>query len=1037
MKLSDTCTACRLSQRRRNIVWGDGPYPAPVMLVAEGPGKYEDIYGKPFYHHAKAGEELTHILNYMIHLPRENVYITNSVKCRPPNNNNPKSDDVNICTSLWLEEEIKKVQPQVIGTIGRISTRYFLGDVSMERVHGIPFQDPRGFVIVPIYHPASGLRSPKNMMRVHSDFRVLSDVLRHKREPQHLQDKYPCPNYEVLNNPRYIGLYLQDAKIVAIDTEWAEEKPWCMSLSVRPGEAIVIMANNVEGLNIISQRVKKSSVLCLIHNALYDLPVLSKMDIFPAKVADTMVMAYLLQTEPQGLKDLAFRHESMVMSDYRSMIQSATISKTLDYLTKVVNKFSGVKADPVLVWEKGIPRAKQPQPIAKKAETIIHDTFAKDADPRKRWFNIPAEERKAVEEKLGVVEEGFLSDIKKEDATYYAARDADATIRIYPRLWQQIQNAGLEDTFWRDMDALPMVVDMMQTGIQIDPDSFRNLSKYFKSKMEELQSYILALAGKDFDVGSPQQVGEVLFDDLKLKKIKGKSTDDKKVLSILADKHPIVPLIRDWRGYQKLKSTYSDPMPSRVGPDGRIHATFRITRTDTGRLCIDPRTLIEMPRDMEKYPDGVPLKQVKKGDWIYSFDYKRELCLKKVKWVGPTKISKTVKIKYNDRGSNKNFELILSPDHLVRLFNGLWKPAAFLKPGDRLLCMVNRHNHGQGYYSSRSEKRNHSLYSHSRDLYSHSRNGKNHVVLSVEKGPVLQLWDLEIEDTHCFIGNEVALHNSASKPNVMAQPVRSEEAIKIRKGFIAKPGCKLASGDYSQLEMRILAHMSQDPTLIRIFKNGEDVHAITASEMWGIPVEDLHPKKHRYPAKRINYLIAYGGGAYGLFNQFKQDGVTGYTLQSCQEMINRWYEIYGAVRDNYIKPTISFCRQHGYVKTMFGRIRYLPSIRSQNKWQRAEAERMAINTPIQGTASDIMKEAMRLLVPIYTELADYGYIKPLLQVHDDLIWEIEKDLVDLAIPMIQIVMEYAVQLLVPTPIDPKIGDRWGEMEDWIVPTFGR
>jgi hypothetical protein len=682
-------------------------------------------------------------------------------------------------------------------------------------------------------------------------------------------------------------------------------------------------------------------------------------------------------------------------------------------------------------------------------------------------------------------------------------------------------NSNLEDTFWRDMGALPMVVDMMKTGIQINPEAFRELSVYFQIKMEELQSYILCLAGKDFDLGSPQQVGRVLFDDLKLKKIKGYSTDDKKVLSILKDAHPIVPLIRDWRGYQKLKSTYSDPMPDRAKEDGRIHATFRITRTDTGRLCVDPDTLIEAPRDMNKYPDGIPLRNMKKGDWIYSFDYNRELCLKKIKWIGPTKTSKTVIITYvdNDRGTNKKFRLVLSPEHLVRMFRGEWKHAAYVKPGDRLLCMVSRHNHGQGYYSLYSHSRNRGwgrtgggkikehrfiwsqIYHnrirlcstaivHHKDgnpqnnhpdnleycadgikehLNKHKQSipyskeelekvlqtgigrtgtilkkewrrklqnrydklyGRNHVVVCVEEGPVMQLWDLEIEDTHCFIGNEVALHNSTSNPNVMAQPVRNEESIKIRRGFIAKSGCKLVSGDYSQLEMRILAHMSEDPTLIRIFRNGDDVHSITASEMWHIPLKDLHPKKHRYPAKRINYLIAYGGGAYGLFNQFKQDGVTGYSLQDCQNMINRWYKVYSEVKSNYIDSILQFCRKKGYVKTLFGRIRYLPAIRSPNKWMQAEAERMAINTPIQGTASDIMKEAMRLLVPVYKELQTWGYIEPLLQVHDDLIWEIEDNLIDVAIPMIRTVMEHAVQLIVPTPIDPKVGESWGDMKKW-------
>ncbi len=262
---------------------------------------------------------------------------------------------------------------------------------------------------------------------------------------------------------------------------------------------------------------------------------------------------------------------------------------------------------------------------------------------------------------------------------------------------------------------------------------------------------------------------------------------------------------------------------------------------------------------------------------------------------------------------------------------------------------------------------------------------------------------------------------SSSEPNLQNIPVRTAEGRKIRTAFIAAPGRKLISADYSQIELRVLAHVADIPQLKQAFAEGLDIHAMTASEMFGVPVEGM-PGEVRRRAKAINFGIIYGISAFGLANQLA------IPREEAGSYIKRYFERFPGIRD-YMERTKAFCRENGYVETVFGRRAHYPEIRSSNHSVRAFNERAAINAPIQGSAADIIRRAM---VRMDAMLADSGLgeVQMLLQVHDELIFEAPEDAVERAIPLIRTVMEGAAwparDLSVPLKVDARAADNWDE-----------
>ncbi|HAC14973.1 MAG TPA: DNA polymerase I, partial [Bacteroidetes bacterium] len=256
---------------------------------------------------------------------------------------------------------------------------------------------------------------------------------------------------------------------------------------------------------------------------------------------------------------------------------------------------------------------------------------------------------------------------------------------------------------------------------------------------------------------------------------------------------------------------------------------------------------------------------------------------------------------------------------------------------------------------------------------------------------------------------------SSSNPNLQNIPIRTERGREIRKAFVPAPGFKLLSADYSQVELRVIASISGDESMSAAFKNDEDIHARTAKEIFGLSDTDQVDREQRRKAKEVNFGIPYGVSAFGLASRL------GMGNNEAKEIIDEYFRRFPGIK-TYIDSTIEFAREHGYVKTLAGRRRYIPDIKAPNFNIRSFAERTAINMPIQGTAADLIKMAMIKIEDKFTELELKS--RMLLQVHDELVFEVHEDETDQVQVLIQECMESAMSLAVPLKVEMGIADNW-------------
>ncbi len=435
-----------------------------------------------------------------------------------------------------------------------------------------------------------------------------------------------------------------------------------------------------------------------------------------------------------------------------------------------------------------------------------------------------------------------------DQAVDYAAEDAEITLRLYqamkPRLLSE-RMTGVYETLERPL--VPILSEMEQAGIRVDAAQLNELSADFARRLAELNEKILALAGHEFNVGSPKQLGEVLFDEMGLEGgKKGKTGAYATGADILEDLAAsgveIAERVLDWRQLAKLKSTYTDALLEQINSDtGRVHTSFRQDGTSTGRL-------------------------------------------------------------------------------------------------------------------------------------------------------------------------------SSKDPNLQNIPVRTEEGRKIRRAFVPAKGCVLLSADYSQIELRLLAHVAGIEALKEAFEGGLDIHAMTASQVFGVPIEGMDPMVRRQ-AKAINFGIIYGISAFGLARQL------GITRGEAQAYINAYFERYPGIRD-YMEQTKTQARELGYVETLYGRKCFVPGIADKNQARRNFAERAAINAPIQGGAADIIKRAMARLPKALANAGLGG--KMLLQVHDELIFDVPEGESEATAALARQVMEQVASLDVPLIVDTGVGANWDE-----------
>ena len=435
-----------------------------------------------------------------------------------------------------------------------------------------------------------------------------------------------------------------------------------------------------------------------------------------------------------------------------------------------------------------------------------------------------------------------------DEATKYAAEDADITLRLWQYLKPRLHRKRVT-TVYETMERplVPVLAQMERHGIKVDRDTLSRMSNGFAQKMAALEDEIHNLAGRTFNVGSPKQLGEILFDEMALpggKKGKtGAYATGVDVLEDLATEHELPGRVLDWRQLSKLKSTYTDALQDHIHPDtGRVHTSYSIAGASTGRL-------------------------------------------------------------------------------------------------------------------------------------------------------------------------------SSTDPNLQNIPIRTEEGRKIRAAFVAEPGKTLVALDYSQIELRILAHIADIASLKQAFADGIDIHALTASQMFDVPLDKMTPDVRR-KAKAINFGVIYGISGFGLARNLR------IPRGEAQAFINTYFERFPGIR-TYMDDTVGFAKQHGYVQTLFGRKIHTPEIDAKGP-QAGFAKRAAINAPIQGTAADVIRRAMVRMPDAIAKLP----AKMLLQVHDELLFEVEDGAVDELTVIAKEIMEGAsmpaVRLDVPLIVEAGSGQNWAD-----------
>lgn len=441
-----------------------------------------------------------------------------------------------------------------------------------------------------------------------------------------------------------------------------------------------------------------------------------------------------------------------------------------------------------------------------------------------------------------------MRDLAPEQVYEYAAEDADVTLMLKNKLEPELERIGASSLFADiEMPLMPVLASMELGGVRIDTESLAETSNILTKRMNDLELRIHSLAGREFNVSSPKQVGEVLFDEMKItdkpKKTKtGQYVTSEEVLQTLRGKHEIVADILEHRGLKKLLGTYVDALPKLINPrTGHIHTSFNQTVTATGRL-------------------------------------------------------------------------------------------------------------------------------------------------------------------------------SSSDPNLQNIPVRGEDGKEIRRAFVPEPGCLFFSADYSQIELRVMAHLSGDENMIEAFREGHDIHAATAAKIYKVGMDEV-TRDQRTKAKRANFGIIYGITVFGLAERLD------ISRDEARQLIDGYFETFPRVRD-YMEQAKEQARTQGYVETLFHRRRYLPDINSRNATVRGFAERNAINAPIQGTAADIIKVAM---IRIAERFAREGVrSKMMLQVHDELNFSVlpeEKEIVE---RIVIEEMQGAFDMKVPLVADCGWGANWLE-----------
>ncbi len=608
------------------IVPGYGPQPCDVLLVGEAPGVNEAKQGRPFV--GRAGEEQERYLA-RYELTTRKWRLANVIQEYTEGNPDPTSEQIAYWTPRLLAE-VRKTRPKLIVAVGRFAMRWFLGeDADLDTCYGLPHRagafDPSradracGAVVVPTVHPAAGFYDNDARAVIQRGYEQVAMVLRAikaGRKIGYREDEYEgMEEYDDITGTELaLGLSVETSDVLSLDTEGDSDDPWSIQLSTNPGHGSVLRCSQADfsvGVRAIQYLADQGTPIVL-HNAMYDLAVCraAGLELRDAKLWDTMYAAYLLRLEPQGLKALAWRWCGMRMSSYRETVGDAGRDKQIEYLVPIAAR-DWPKPEPRIVASNdGTVKLYQPQSIGKRAAKILSDLATgkvdKDGepvDPLARWRMVDREMREEAEREYGPMPVGGLGDIPLDQAVRYAARDADATLRLHTRLKVALADHGLTQLMADGMEILPVFEEMQATGMPASRPHFEALAEHCSSEMARLQSRISSqyYQGRPFNPGSSKHVAS-LMRRRGLKGVKltpgGDVSTAKKSIEHLRYTDPAMADVFEWREAQHVKDSFCDPVLDRI-PDGvetyPVRCTLKVTRTATRRLASTDPNLLAIP----------------------------------------------------------------------------------------------------------------------------------------------------------------------------------------------------------------------------------------------------------------------------------------------------------------------------------------------------------------------------------------------------------------------------------------------------------
>lgn len=1073
---------CKLGTCPGQVI-ADGPVDAEVMLLGEQPGRLEIEQGHIFI--GPESQQLNKLLE-LAGIKRETLLISNIVRCRLENGRKSTPKERNFCAA-FAKQMIEDVKPRLIVLMGSFATQTILGQ-KVNKVRGLDLIRG-GHRYYSVYHPAVVLHDPNKLKILEQDFVRLGHLLTTVRVAPTISTEIITANQLISLLPNIRNTDKPPFRL-ALDTEFTEDgKIVGMGLSWQPLKAYYLpFEESIKAANYLGE----SNVSITYHNAKEDMKILWKNGASGKGLYknsdDTMVMAHLCNEESLGLKPLS-------------------------------NKF-------------------------------LH----RDLHPFHEMFP-----------------DGNIAAADVKEVGPYCGADAEATFCLKSVLRAKLEAQNSHRVYdFCDREFTYIIAQMEYMGVKLDYDYLSEVAPTMKAEVDKEHAELSNIINGN--INSTQQLAKYLFDDLKLHNMHKRSTEKDVLLKLNTE---LTNRILAYRKVKKQYSTYVEGYLESKSP--RIHTSFQQVWVETGRLCLAKGTYIDTARNLETYPKGVPIEEVKVGDWAYTYSNDLKLTLNRVKWVGKTGHKRVVRINWIGSGHRFRGSLDVTPDHKVRLTSGEYIEAQYLNVNDHVLALsrdIGSYGYARLYitgvteaqrenrviasrFSSIENKHVHhmnrnkldntpsnlaamsvnehlSFESRTRPLKSRIQaaetlhkqylNGErfpirrygadnpcylglnkdwmlavlwenygkptafrdkygidyktvqkymaihdidfkeirkffnardeflsaelvvkattigkeqsqeaaqkfiglgyykfrgiqefyklipfNHQITSIEwLDSEVDVYDLEVEDTHNLIANGICVSNSSKSPNLQNVPES------VRGAFCADNGFTWIGVDASQLELRDMAHITEDPLMLEMFLKGEDFHLQTARLMFG----QMAGAKERKIGKLINFLVSYSGGPPALVAAaFRNHMVV--TMAEADYFIKLYYQKFKRLRE-YKEASVEDAIAKGYVRTPLGRLRYLPSLSSSNPKEREHGEKEVFSTIVQGNSAEIIKIATNATIDIPNKT--YA-----LHIHDELIAQVPKLLALEMCNILSSTMTNSVKLKVPLIMDVAEGNNWARM----------